>query len=97
MICRPYPNSAGRVYYFVDMVEKRDNLWWILGIAWEMGYLIALPLVGLALLGRFIDGVFGTAPLALLLGILLAIILSTIIVTRKVSELLKNIDSDTKK
>lgn len=79
------------------MVDKRDNLWWVLGIAWEMGYLIALPLVGLALLGRFVDSVFGTAPLALLLGILLAIILSTIIVTRKVSELLKDIDSDTKK
>lgn len=70
------------------MNKKGDNLWLMLGLAWEMGYLIALPLIGFALLGRFFDTKLGTPPLFFLLGIVSAIILSTVLVIRKVSQAL---------
>lgn len=51
-----------------------------MGLALRMGYLIAIPLVALALLGRFADSVFASSPLFFLIGILTAITCSTILV-----------------
>lgn len=70
------------------MKRKGDHLWGLLGLAWEMGYLIAIPLVGFALLGRFFDSLAKTSPLFFLLGILGAIALSSILVVQKVSQVL---------
>ena len=69
----------------------------MLGLAWEMGYMIAVPLVGLALLGRFIDTKIGASPLFLLIGIGLAIIISTILVVKKTKEALSQAESDAAK
>lgn len=72
------------------MGEKGDTPWSLLGIAWEMGYLIALPLIGGALLGRFLDQYLGTSPLFLILGIIVAIVLSTVLVARKTMQVMKS-------
>ncbi len=81
--------------------KRSDNtMWRMIGVAWELGYLIALPLVGLALLGKFVDRLLGTSPLFLLIGILAAIVLSTIIVVRKVSGMMddeKDLQKSSKK
>ena len=81
--------------------KRSDNtMWRMIGVAWELGYLIALPLVGLALLGKFVDRLLGTSPLFLLIGILAAIDLSTIIVVRKVSGMMddeKDLQKSSKK
>ena len=61
----------------------------LLNLAFEIGYTIALPLVFFALLGRFADKFFGTAPWLLLLGILLALLSSGILIYKKVRVLLK--------
>lgn len=71
-----------------SMEKRTDNRWDLIGIAWEMGYLIALPLVGFALGGRFLDSAFDTSPLLLILGIISAIIISTILVVRKTTEVI---------
>ena len=75
------------------MTEKGDNTWWFVGLAWEMGYLIAVPLVGSALLGRYLDRTFATAPLFLILGIIIAIVLSTVLVARKTMQVMDGEDS----
>lgn len=60
----------------------------LIGIAMEMGYLIALPLIGFAVLGSYLDKLFHTKPLILLLCIFFAIIISTVLVCRKTKEMI---------
>lgn len=59
------------------------QLWSALGLAWQLGYTIAVPLVVLALAGRLADRNFGTSPWLLLVGIVLSIAISTLLVVRK--------------
>ena len=54
-----------------------------MGLAWELGYTIAVPLVALALGGRLADRYFGTSPWFLLAGVLLSIVASSLLVLRK--------------
>ena len=54
-----------------------------LGLAWELGYTIAIPLVILALSGRLLDKMLGSSPWLLLTGVLLSIVASTWLVYRK--------------
>lgn len=76
-------------------VEKSENhvknepTWSALSLAWNLGYTIAIPIVVLALGGRFLDKRFDTSPLFLLLGVLLSIIISTLGVYRKVKKIIK--------
>jgi F0F1-type ATP synthase assembly protein I len=48
----------------------------LIALVFELGYTIAVPLVVLALGGRFLDRHFGTSPLFLLVGIALSLISS---------------------
>ena len=66
-------------------------------LAWELGYLIVIPLVIFALGGRWLDKQYGTSPWFLLGGLVLSIIITTISLIRKFSSLLKDIDQQSKK
>lgn len=71
-----------------DLEDKKgnkgnDSQWSVFSLAMELGYLIAIPLVLLALLGRFLDKKLETAPWLLLFGIGIAIFLSTYLVYKK--------------
>lgn len=57
-------------------------------LAWELGYTVAIPIVALALLGRFADKAWGTSPWLLLAGIVGSIIISSFLVYRKVKKIL---------
>lgn len=70
-----------------------DKQFHALGIALEMGYLIALPLVGFALAGSFLDSALNTKPLILLFSILLAIVISSVLVYRKTKEMIVDAES----
>lgn len=48
-----------------------------------IGFIVAIPLVGFALLGREVDRALNTSPLFFLAGVLVAIIVSTVIIYRK--------------
>ncbi len=72
-----------------------DKQFHALGIALEMGYLIALPLVGFALAGVFLDTALNTKPLILLLGMVLAIAISTVLVYRKTKEMINDTTDST--
>jgi len=69
--------------------EENPNLTGALGLAWELGYTIAVPIVVFALAGRFVDKYFDTSPLFLLVGILISIILTSWLVYKKTVKLLK--------
>jgi hypothetical protein len=71
----------------------RAPLWQALGLAWELGYTIAIPLVLLALAGRWADQAFHTSPWLLLAGIGLSIMASSILLVRKFKQIINKIDS----
>lgn len=52
----------------------------------EIGFLIAVPLIVLALLGRMLDKKLDTSPLFLIIAIFLSITISGILVWRNVKE-----------
>ena len=62
----------------------RNGLWQALGLAWNLGYIIALPLVVFALGGRLLDRRMGTSPLFLLAGVFISLIVTTIGLMRKI-------------
>ena len=59
---------------------------WVL--AGELGYIIAIPIVVLALLGRLADKAWGTAPWLMLLGIILSIATSSYLIYKKVKDIM---------
>ncbi|KKU77250.1 MAG: hypothetical protein UY03_C0018G0028 [Parcubacteria group bacterium GW2011_GWA2_47_64] len=79
------------ILFFVAKDEKKPeppvdfNAW---QLAWELGYTIAIPIVALALVGRWMDKQLETSPWLLLVGIVLSIFISSAMVYRKVSKIL---------
>ena len=63
------------------------SIWKPLALAWELGYLIALPAVLLGFAGAFLDKKFSTSPICLALGFAVAFTFSAIAVVRKVREI----------
>ncbi len=69
--------------------QKPDSSWSSLGLAWELGYTIAVPLVLFALAGRFLDKKLGTSPFLLLAGILISIGVTSWLVYKKTKEIIE--------
>lgn len=65
------------------------NKWRIVSLALELGFIIALPLVIFALLGKWMDGKIGTYPWLTLAGIMIAIISTTVWLVRRFKEMMK--------
>ena len=53
-------------------------MWSALSLAFELGYIIALPLVIAGVGGRFLDHRYGTSPLFILGGITLAVVITSV-------------------
>ena len=68
--------------------QKSDKSFSALGLAWELGYTIAVPIVVLALAGRYLDKKLGTSPWILLIGILLSIAVSSWAVYKKTLDII---------
>lgn len=66
-----------------------DNNFSPFSLAFELGYIIAIPIVALGLLGRILDKKFDSSPVLLLVGIFLSIILSSFGIYRKVKKIIK--------
>ncbi len=71
------------------MNQKNDKQFSALGLAWNLGYTIAVPIVIFALAGRFLDKKLGTSPWMLLAGILVSIVLSSWLVYKKTLDIMK--------
>jgi len=57
-------------------------------LAFELGYIIAIPIVIFALIGRFADKAMDTSPIFILLGILLSLFITALLVWKKMKNLL---------
>lgn len=78
-------------------MKEKSQIWSALSLAWQLGYTISIPLVVLALTGRFLDKRFGTSPWLLLAGIFLSLIISTIAVYYKTVRILSETERENKK
>ncbi|TAL20548.1 hypothetical protein EPN90_00660 [Patescibacteria group bacterium] len=70
---------------------KTRGFWTALSMAWELGYVIALPIVFLALGGRLLDKRFGSSPFFLLAGVVLAVAITSVWVVKKAKKMLAEI------
>lgn len=62
----------------------------VFSLAFELGYIVAIPIVVLALAGRMIDKKLDSSPWFLLLGIIISIIVSTYWIYKKTSAIIDN-------
>lgn len=74
-----------------DSSNEKRAVWQALSYAWQFGYTIAVPLVVLALLGRFLDRWLNTSPWLLLAGILLSMIISTVALVIRALKIMKDV------
>lgn len=77
----------------IDNKKAKSAMWIALGLAWELGYLIAIPLVVLGFIGAYMDRKFETSPLLLLIGIVLAFVITSIGIYRKIAQITSEIDN----
>ena len=68
--------------------KNSDKQFSAYSLAWQLGYTIAVPIVALALLGRFLDKKLETSPWLLLFGILFSIALSSWLVYKKTLDII---------
>ena len=61
-----------------------SSVWAALQLAWELGYMIAIPAVIFGFGGAYLDRHYQTSPVFLALGFILALSLSALTVIRKV-------------
>ena len=59
-----------------------------LRLAWSLGYIVAIPTVALGLGGAYVDKLYGTSPIFILIGFVLAAVIAGLGVYRKVKEIL---------
>lgn len=71
---------------------QRKALWQALNMAWELGYMIAVPLVIFALVGRWADGRFHTKPWLFLGGVILAIMSTSLLLVRKFTRIIRDMN-----
>ncbi len=76
------------------MKKTTNPLWELLGFAWHLGYLITVPLIGMSLLGKFLDTRSSSSPLFFISGIIGGILASSILVVRKTSTLIKHVSEE---
>jgi len=73
-----------------DKKTKNEGVFYALSLAFELGYIIAIPAVGFAIGGRLIDRRFDSSPTFLLLGIFAAILLSSYFVYIKTKKIMQD-------
>lgn len=76
-----------------DKTEKqaavKKTTWWnVIGLAWELGYTIAIPIVVLGFGGAYVDKRLGISPLFILTGIALAMALTGFGIYRKIKKII---------
>jgi F0F1-type ATP synthase assembly protein I len=72
-----------------DKKTETSNTFSALSLAFELGYIIAIPIVGFALGGRLLDHKFDSSPIFLLLGIFVSILLSSYLVYKKTQKIIQ--------
>ncbi len=74
--------------------QNKSSFGEALGLAWGLGYRIAVPIVVFGLLGRFLDTKLGTSFIFLLAGIFFALGTSSYLIYRQLKDILKEENND---
>lgn len=72
-----------------DEQKKNSTLWVVLGVAWRLGFGIAVPLVVLLSVGRWLDRKYNTSPWLLIAGLVLSFVTTNIIMFREAFRMIK--------
>lgn len=72
-------------------------MWIALGLAWQLGYVIVIPLVVFGLIGRFLDKKYETAPLLFFMGIILSLIVTSIWMIKNLKQFMEKQTKDDNK
>jgi F0F1-type ATP synthase assembly protein I len=65
-----------------------------ISLSLQLGFMIALPVVIFTIVGRILDKTLLTTPLFLVLGIILALAVSTILIYQKIKVILKESEKE---
>jgi hypothetical protein len=68
---------------------SKSKLGFGFGVACDLGYMIALPIVLFTFLGAYMDKKFATSPFFILLAVVFSIAISTITIIRKFNSYIK--------
>lgn len=71
--------------------KEKSVFWQAVGLAFQFGYTITVPLVILVLIGRFLDKKFDSSPIFILTGIVLSMIASGVALFIKIKKVLAEI------
>lgn len=85
---KPFDRAQDKLQTKNDKTSIRGDLWLAIRLAWDFGWIIAIPVVLFGFGGAYLDKAKDTSPLFLLLGLTLALTLSTMGILRKVREIL---------
>ncbi len=66
----------------------------LLGIVGTIGFMVTIPLIGFSLLGRTADNALRTSPLFFLIGVVVAIVFSTILIYRRTVHLMNSVAAE---
>ena len=74
--------------------QPKNKKAWVssLNLAFQLGYTIAIPLVALTLLGRFLDKKFGTSPWLLIAGVIISLIITSWFIFIKINRIMSDLD-----
>ena len=60
------------------MSKDKDSInFTAVDLAWDLGFTVIIPIIAFILLGRYLDEKFNTAPVFILIGIILGVFLSS--------------------
>jgi len=79
-------------------MRKKDNFktFYALSLAWQLGFIIAVPIGGFLFFGLLADRFFGTEPVLLVVGIFVGVIVTVYEVYHLLIPLIKDKDKDKK-
>lgn len=84
--------------YKKRQMEKKDNFktFYALSLAWQLGFIIAVPIGGFLFFGLLADRFFGTEPVLLVVGIFAGVTVTIYEVYHLLIPLIKGKDKDKK-
>jgi hypothetical protein len=72
-----------------EMQKKEEqNVWSALNLAFELGYMIAIPALVFGFAGAYADKAWGTGPYLMLAGFVLALLSSGLAIWRKIKKVI---------
>ncbi len=72
---------------------KQQSLWELLGLFWQIGYIIAIPAVLFMFSGAWLDKKLGTLPVFVIVGMLLSMGVSMVAIWRIVRRTMGSADT----